>query len=320
MNDTELADRIRHLAPVLDDSDWGEIVHLVAAASSAEQSVSRRPRLRRTWWLAVAAAATAAACTLLALHLARESSTVAGPSLTTTKGSACCSSTRADARVTAFRAFLKAHPLFRQRMEQRLRAWKRASSDSAAGTTGVRTLAAYTRIADEVSRDALPPSVSELISNEETFLTGGQQPTSIQEPISGNSAAGEPSIYLIRYSYNLCMIISLKGAAGSCYVVLRQAKGSIALDDSIVDGKRFIHGLVADNVKSVTVSLTPSATKPSTSVQATIENNMFLAPVPYNGGFALGSATISVTRSDDTTSSFALPQPPRIVAPPSSHP
>lgn len=315
MNDTALANRMRRLAPVLDDSDWSEIVHLAAAASPAKHSL--QPGRRRTWWLAVAAAAAAATGTLLALHLASGSSTVAGTSLATTKGSACCSTTRADARVRAFRAFLKAHPLFRQRLEQRLQAWKRASSDNAAGTTGVRTLAAYTRVADEVSSDALPASVSELIGNEETFLTGGQSPTSIQEPIRGDTATGAPSIYLIRYSYNLCMIISLKGAAGSCYVVLRQARGAIAVDDSIVDGKRFIHGLVANNVKSVTVSLAPSANTPRTSVQATIENNMFLAPVPYTGGFALASATISVTRSDGTTSSIALPQPPTIVPPPS---
>ena len=61
-----------------------------------------------------------------------------------------------------------------------------------------------------------------------------------------------------------------------------------------VDGRRFITGLAANDVNSITISVAASANTAATTEKATLENNVFLALLPYSGGFATSAATVTV--------------------------
>jgi hypothetical protein len=134
----------------------------------------------------------------------------------------------------------------------------------------------------------------------------GQTPSSIAEPI-----VGPPSVYLVTFKPNqLCVALALAGAAWECRVTLQQAGGSLSVAQAIVDGKRFVYGLAANDVNSIDVSSAATATSPSSSdVHAQLANNAFVAPLPYDGGFALGTVTVAVTRTDGSTATVALPGP-----------
>jgi hypothetical protein len=310
--DAKLARAIARIAVPSLDRDF--LASLVSATPPDTVAINRRRHRRstRAWLLAAAAVASLAA--VAAVAIVRGNGTTGTPAIHThlsaavTDGSECCKP--GETPQQWFKAYLRSHPQTAKviRRNQKLR--QRAASRAMPGSTGVRTLLAYTRIVRPTSTTDLPASVSELIKNEETFLTVGEAPTSIQEPIIGSPAAETPSIYLVTYPDNLCMIIALKGAAGTCYVALRQAGGSISIDDSIVGGKRFIHGLVANDIKGLTVTLAATATGPAQTVPATIQNNAFIAPLSYGGGYDLSAATITITHADGTITTITMPRVP----------
>ncbi|MGH3026210.1 MAG: hypothetical protein ACRDLR_07180 [Gaiellaceae bacterium] len=216
-------------------------------------------------------------------------------------GSACCAPAPGQTRLQAIQAYVRSHPQLARQLERRQQADARLASRSTPSSTGVRTLAAYTRVKDTVDVARLLRSVTEIIASQELLQTGGQGPVTVQEPIVGDPSRGMPSIYLVGYPSKLCMIIALKGAGGTCYVALGRARGALSVDDSIVDGERFVHGLVADDVASVTVSLAATADTPAATVHATVADNVFVAPLPHGGGADLGTVTLTVTRDNGST-------------------
>jgi hypothetical protein len=176
---------------------------------------------------------------------------------------------------------------------------------SASAATNVRELHAFKHAVRPRAQNALPASVSEVINLMATRL--GTHPSNIQEPI-----IGAPSIYLVSLgSTHLCMIVALHGATAFCRDSLRQAEGSLQASRSIVDGKMFITGLAADNVKTITVTTANTPSTQGSTIQARIVNNVFVARLPYTGGGS-GATTITVTRTDGTTGTLelhGLPEP-----------
>ncbi len=77
----------------------------------------------------------------------------------------------------------------------------------------------------------------------------GADPSSAQEPFSG-----PPSVYLFkRGTGDLCLVVSLAHASGDSFHVLTGADGSITDPSvSIVDGKLFVTGLAANDVRQIT--------------------------------------------------------------------
>jgi hypothetical protein len=126
--------------------------------------------------------------------------------------------------------------------------------------------------------------------------------SSAQQPILGT-----PSVYLFhRGTGELCMVLAMQHAGGSCGSTLTDALGTLRANRSIVDGKMFIWGLAANDVSSVAVSLGSTTTTPAVARRvATLANNVFLVSLPYNGG-SIGDVTVTASRSDgaDTSTSF----------------
>jgi hypothetical protein len=173
--------------------------------------------------------------------------------------------------------------------------------------TDVRTLLAFRRAVNERSNNSLPPTVHEVLAR---FASRNHEsPTTIAEPITG-----PPSIYLITFKPNqLCEVVALSGAVWECRVTLRQAGGSLSVAQAIVDGQRFVYGLAANDVTSITVTSPASSTTAATSEQAQLANNAFVASLPYHGGFGLSGVTVTANRSDGSTGTASLrgiPEPP----------
>jgi hypothetical protein len=307
MNEPAVSERIRKLAPIHDDPDWDDVLRRADRLSPPTRGGTARHLSGRIRSVAVAVVGVAVAITALAITLI-EGSAGHGKLAATSPGSklACCSPAPGQTEQEAIQAFLKTHPV----LAQLLKRHQHAASHNTPQSTGVRSLAAYTRDMHSVRASDLPASVKELIDGQR-ILNLGEPPTSVQEPIVGATSSGTPSIYLIRYPNDLCVVIAIKGAAGSCYDALTQAGGSISIDDSIVDGKRFIHGLVANDVSAITVSLAATGNTPAASVSATIENNVYLAPITYNG-LRPGAVSISVTHTNGATTTIRLPAAPTI--------
>jgi hypothetical protein len=176
---------------------------------------------------------------------------------------------------------------------------------SGGSETDVRTLLAFGHAVNARTRRSLPPRMAGMLS---TLVSRFRQPpSSIAEPI-----VGPPSVYLVTFKPNqLCVaLVALKGAVWECRVTLQQAGGSLSVGQAIVDGKRLVYGLAANDVRSISVSSAATATTPpSSDVQAQLANNAFVAPLPYDGGFALGTVTVTVTRTDGSTATVELQGP-----------
>jgi hypothetical protein len=165
------------------------------------------------------------------------------------------------------------------------------SISSSAPAIGQSSLQALTRQTSPIQPAALPASVQEVANALGANGEATEQPTDIPGA----------SVYLIPKGTNqLCFVIDVVDASGSCDSTLRDAGGSLDGGLAIVDGKCFVWGLVADGVESASVSLSGSSTTPATQVAAPIIGNTFLAQVPYNGG-GVGGVTFKITRNDGTT-------------------
>lgn len=169
---------------------------------------------------------------------------------------------------------------------------------SLAHPTRVATLA-FTHRRNAVGASDLPASVTEVVTQM------GADPASAQEPFTG-----PPSIYLFhRGSNNLCLVIALGHAVGSCFYVLNAAAGAISDPTiAIVDGKLFVAGLVANDARTITATVT-GADKKRPSRSAVIKNNVFAVSLPYNGG-GVDAITVTVNRTDGTSQSFDMPGVP----------
>jgi hypothetical protein len=166
--------------------------------------------------------------------------------------------------------------------------------------TPVRTLVAFSYRENAVAPTDLPASVTEVVTGM------GADPTTEQEPFPG-----PPSIYLFhRGSNNLCLVVALGHASGSCFYVLTAATGAISDPSiSIVEGKLFVTGLAANNARTITTTLAGTNQTPGTTRPAVIKNNVFVASLPYNGG-ALGAITVTVNQTNGTSQSFTIPGGP----------
>ena len=166
--------------------------------------------------------------------------------------------------------------------------------------TRVATLVAFTHRQNAVAASDLPASVTEVVTQM------GADPASAQEPFPG-----PPSIYLFhRGSNNLCLVVALGHAVGSCFYVLTAAAGAISDPSiSIVDGKLFFTGLVANNARTITATVAGTDKTPGTSRPAAIKNNVFAVSLPYNGG-GVGAVTVKVTQTDGISRSFTMPGVP----------
>lgn len=311
MNDQALDARIRRLAPSVNDSDWLDVVERSRpSAISGAARIPRPPtseRVRRLpGWPRHFVAGGALIVIGAAAGLAAILITARVPPADTTRPP-CCASTRGESPSEAYKAFLKAHPQAAARIRQRQTDYARLASRSVPGSTGVRTLVAYTHVERPIDASSLPASVRELIGNQLIFVTGDAEPVGIEEPVKGDASAGTPSIYLVRYPNNLCVVISIKGAAAGCYAALRAGRGSISFDESIVDGKRYIHGLVANNVTSVAITLDSTSASPAATIHARIVNNVFIADLPYKGEFHLGALTITITHTNGAMVTLHFP-------------
>lgn len=142
--------------------------------------------------------------------------------------------------------------------------------------TNVRSLRAFTHRLHARSASALPASVAEIVTQMDA------NPATGQEPIKGS-----PSIYIFkRDNSELCTVLVVMHAGGSCDSVLRDAGGSLRAQEAIVDGKMFVWGLAANDVAGVTVSLAATATTPGASERpASLANNTFVVALPYRGGW-----------------------------------
>jgi hypothetical protein len=165
--------------------------------------------------------------------------------------------------------------------------------EHANASTQVRTLHAFTHRVNARRIAQLPPNVVETIDQL------GADATTAQEPIIGS-----PSVYLAqRGSSALCMILEFQSHnTGACYQTLRRAAGSVVRPNiSIVAGQVFISGLVGDDVRSISASVSARSVAPGTPLlTARIENNVFIVALPQNRG-GTGAATLIVTRSDGST-------------------
>ena len=166
--------------------------------------------------------------------------------------------------------------------------------------TDVRTLYAFKRVVN--ARSALPRGMSETLQRFGSRL--GESPTSIAEPI-----IGPPSIYLVTFEPNqICTgISSFTASAWGCGESLRQAGGSLLIRDVILRGRRFVYGLAANDVTSITIASEATPTNPGTSEQAQLANNAFVASLPYQGGLDLGAVAVTATRTDGSTATANLP-------------
>lgn len=170
--------------------------------------------------------------------------------------------------------------------------------------TKATQLVAFRYRLNGVSSADLPASVAELVTNM------GADAASAQEPI-----LGPPAVYLFRRgSNNLCVVIALTHASGSCFSVLAAAGGSISSPGlSIVDGQEFITGLAANNVTTISATVKNTPQTPGTTAAVTIKNNVFLASIPYNGG-AVAAVTLNVSRTNESPLTLTIPGVPAPIA------
>lgn len=282
-----------------------QFFYRAAPELSAQPTYAVRRRLSppRRVWISVAAAAGIVIASAVVVNLpGQPSRSHSRLPQAIASGEQCCRP--GESQLQWYRAYLQVHPATARLVRARQLAAEKASSRVTRKSTGIRSLVAYIRPARTSSFASLPASVSELVANQETFLTGGQTPVSIQEPIIGDSDGG-PSVYVVTYPSNMCVITALKGATASCYVALREGGGLLSTSYSVVDGKRFIDGLVGNDVSSVQVSA--ADTSAGSTTQAVISNNAFIARLPYRGGH-LGAVTLTVRRSGGgATATITLP-------------
>jgi P pilus assembly chaperone PapD len=161
-------------------------------------------------------------------------------------------------------------------------------------TTKVRTLHAFSHRLHSVRTADLPASVAEVVAEM------GADASTAQRPISSS-----PAVYVVHRGSQLCTIISVVHAGGSCDSVLRDAGGEARFGLSIVDGKMFGGGLVANDVRSLRVALSATPSSSAAAAAATIANNLFVVSLPYHGGI-VPSATVTVTRADGSSVSFQV--------------
>lgn len=128
----------------------------------------------------------------------------------------------------------------------------------------------------------------------------GADPSSVQ-----HAASGSASVYLFKRSNGeVCAVLTGTAAAGSCDSALREASGSLRAEESIIDGKLYVWGLVRADVKSV--SVTPES---GSSLMPAIVNGVFVANLNYATG-GVSPVTVTVTRADGSTGSTTIPAIP----------
>jgi hypothetical protein len=171
---------------------------------------------------------------------------------------------------------------------------------SARAETRVDHLAAYNHLVRARSEASLSPATQRFI-NQMAANVGGRV-VAIQEPISG-----EASVYLVDLRpTDLCVVIALTGATGSCHAALRQAGGAIEADVAIVDGKTFVLGLARDDVTGVTVAAAPQAGTATQTFKADLTHNTFLAALPF-GQHGTGPLEVNVTLHDGSARTVEMP-------------
>jgi hypothetical protein len=176
----------------------------------------------------------------------------------------------------------------------------RDGTESAQAATQVKTLAAFSHLLQPKREVALPTSARNFI--DEMAATAGKPVAAIQEPISG-----EPSVYLVTLRPDdLCVVVALHGASGSCHVALRQAGGAAEAEVAIVDGRTFVLGLAADDVTGVAVTAAPRANAPQETFDAQVTHNVFLAELPF-GERGTGPIELTITLQDGAARPLDLP-------------
>jgi hypothetical protein len=146
---------------------------------------------------------------------------------------------------------------------------------------------------------ALPAHVADVVQQM------GADPASAQHAVSGNA-----SVYLFkRGDGDVCAVLTGLGASGSCDSSLGEASGSLRVEETIVDGKLYVWGLVRADVTAVRV--TPAA---GTALTPTVANGVFVTNLNYTSG-GVGPVTVTVTRADGSAGSTTIPAIP---APPGS--
>jgi hypothetical protein len=176
----------------------------------------------------------------------------------------------------------------------------REGTEPAQAATQVKTLTAFSHLLQAKKEVALPTATRNFVDQMAT--TEGKPVEAIQEPISG-----EPSVYLVTLGLDdLCVVVSLHGASGSCHVALRQAGGTVEAELAIVDGRTFILGLAADDVTGVAVAAASRANAPQEKLNARLTHNIFLAELPF-GTHGTGPIELTITLKDGTTRPLGLP-------------
>jgi hypothetical protein len=173
-----------------------------------------------------------------------------------------------------------------------------AASAATGHATKVSTLHAFSHRLHAVRSADLPTSVAEVVAEMSADASTAQRPI-----------FSSPAVYVVHRGGQLCTIIAVVHAGGSCDSVLRDAAGEARFGLSIVDGKMFGVGLVANDVRSLRVSLSATASSSASVAAATIANNLFVVSLPYHGG-SVPSATVTVARTDGSTLSFQVPGVP----------
>jgi hypothetical protein len=270
----QLAARFDAIANQFDDSDWSEVMRSAKVQLKPRGSRRQTHRRLRQNPLALAVAsliAVSAIATVTALALNRGASRSAPTEYPTHNSAAAAPSV------------VKGGPTVRRHTAIR-----------------VGSLVAFTYRQNAVSSPGLPASVAEVVANLDADISTAQEPFT-----------GRPSVYLFRRaSSDLCLVIVVTHASGSCYHTLAAADGTITNPSlSIVDERMFITGLAANDVQSIRATLETTPTTPATTRPASIENNVFLADLPYDGG-AVGTVTLTVVATSGSESSFTLPGVP----------
>jgi len=141
---------------------------------------------------------------------------------------------------------------------------------------------------------ALPSRVADVVQQM------GADPASAQHAVFG-----ETSVYLFkRGDGDVCAVLTGTAASGSCDSSLREAGGSLRAEESIVDGRLYVWGLVRTDVTSVRVAL-----ESGPALTPVITNGVFVTDLNYTTG-GVSPITITVTRADGSAGSTTIPAIP----------